>query len=81
MHEYALVEELLEQAEEQVHAKGGRAVKAVSLRVGEDSGYSVESLRQAFETLKEGTRAAEAEMIIAEGEGNAVTLESIVLSV
>ncbi|MCJ2520862.1 MAG: hydrogenase maturation nickel metallochaperone HypA [Candidatus Thermoplasmatota archaeon] len=79
LHEYALVEEVLEKAQEHLEAERAKVVKAVVLKVGENSGYSVESLRQAYEMLKGGTKAEKAEMLIQVDKGNSVTLESIIL--
>lgn len=79
LHEYALVEEVLEKAEEHLEAEGAKVVKVVVLKVGKNSGYSVESIRQAYEMLRGGTKSEKAEMLIHEDKGNSVTLESIIL--
>ncbi len=79
MHEYALMEEVLEQAEGHLKSEGAQAVRQIVLRVGDVSGYSVESLRQAYEALRGSTTFPEAELVIHGSAGDSIILESIVL--
>ncbi|MEN3029151.1 MAG: hydrogenase maturation nickel metallochaperone HypA [Aquificaceae bacterium] len=64
MHEFSIVQSLMELIEEQVKARGAKKVFRVELLVGLLSGVEPHLLRLAFDTFKEGTLAEEAELII-----------------
>jgi len=62
MHEYGLVEDLLEEVTAQATRRRAKGVRRIVVQLGEDSGFTQESLESAFEILKGGT-AAEAATI------------------
>ena len=64
MHEYSLVLSLLEQVEAQAAAHPGATVRRVEVRLGEQSGVVAELFTTAFEVAREGTVAAEAELLL-----------------
>jgi len=64
MHEYSIVDSLLQLAEE--HAIKNRATKVTKLeiKIGVLSGVEPELLKTAFDTFKEGTMCENAEFIM-----------------
>lgn len=62
MHEFSIVQSLLEIVEEQARLHGAKEVKRVHLLVGVLSGVEPHLLELAFETLREGTVAQRAEL-------------------
>jgi len=64
MHEYSIVQALLESVAEQTRARGALAVHRLRLRVGELSGVEPELLRCAYRTFRERTICADAELEI-----------------
>ena len=79
MHEFALVQDLMEQAVSRMRAEGASRVKSIELHVGRSSGYSKESLNQAFEILAPDSGMGEAKLVMKRVEGTEVVLRRIVL--
>jgi hydrogenase nickel incorporation protein HypA/HybF len=67
MHELAIVEALIEQAQRELNRAGqqGRAVR-LELDIGRLSGVNSDSVRFAFDLLAPGTRVEGAEVVIHE---------------
>jgi hydrogenase nickel incorporation protein HypA/HybF len=55
MHEYSIVQALVERIEAEAAARGAIAVDRVFVRIGELSGVEVELLRTAYDTFRERT--------------------------
>lgn len=55
MHEYSIVQALIERIEEQARAHGASAVSRVSVRIGEMSGVEPDLLKTAFDLVREKT--------------------------
>lgn len=66
MHEVGVMQSALELAEQQARAAGGAKIHRLHLRVGRLSGVVPEALRFAYEGLRAGTLAADAELEIEE---------------
>jgi hydrogenase nickel incorporation protein HypA/HybF len=64
MHEYSLVEALLRRVEEEAARRGATAIHAVRVSLGELSGVDPELFRTAWETFREGTGCARAELAL-----------------
>jgi len=64
MHEYSIVQNLLDQCEENAVANGAKKVTKVVVKIGVMSGVESQLLRTAFDTFKEETMCEEAEFII-----------------
>jgi hydrogenase nickel incorporation protein HypA/HybF len=64
MHEVSIMHETLRLAQERATVAGASRILEVRLRVGRLSGVVPDSLRFAFETLREGTMAADAHLAI-----------------
>jgi Zn finger protein HypA/HybF involved in hydrogenase expression len=79
LHEYAIIEEVLEAIMQRVVAEGASGVKRIVLRVGRLSGYSPESLQQAHDVLKRGTPAESSSLVIRLDDGDSVILEQVVI--
>ncbi len=65
MHEYSLVQSLVERVEQEARARGALAVHRLSVRVGELSGVDPELFRTAYETFRAGTVCANAPLALA----------------
>jgi hydrogenase nickel incorporation protein HypA/HybF len=65
MHEYSLVESLVQRVEQEARQRGAIAVHGLSVRVGELSGVDPELFRTAYETFREGTICARAPLTLA----------------
>jgi len=66
MHEYSVVQALLNQCEEVADQNNARKITKVVCKIGVMSGIENHLLQVAFDTFKEGTMCAEAEFIINE---------------
>lgn len=55
MHEYSIVQALVERVEAEATARGALSVERVFVRIGELSGVEVELLRTAYLTFRERT--------------------------
>jgi hydrogenase nickel incorporation protein HypA/HybF len=64
MHEYALVESLVQRVEQEARRRGALAVHRLSVRVGELSGVDPELFRTAYETFRAGTICADAPLAL-----------------
>jgi hydrogenase nickel incorporation protein HypA/HybF len=64
MHEFSIMQSTLDLALKQATAAGAQQVHELRLRVGRLSGVVPEALAGAFEVLRPGTLAAEAELSI-----------------
>ncbi len=65
MHEYSIVQSLLEKVEEHAEAHGATAVSRLAVRIGELSGVEADLLVTAFSLVRERTICAHAELEIA----------------
>jgi hydrogenase nickel incorporation protein HypA/HybF len=64
MHEYSLVQSLVERVEAEAASRGALAVHKVSVRIGELSGVDPELFQTAYDTFREGTRCAQAPLVL-----------------
>jgi hydrogenase nickel incorporation protein HypA/HybF len=64
MHEYSIVQALLDACEENVKANSASKVTKVVIKIGIMSGVEPELLQSAFETFKEETLCHEAELVM-----------------
>ncbi len=64
MHEYSIVQSLLESCEEQVKKNDAKEVTKLVVKIGVLSGVEPDLLETAFDTFKEGTVCNKAEFII-----------------
>lgn len=64
MHEYSIVQSLLDSCEENARANGGTKVTKVVTKIGVMSGVEPELLKSAFDTFKEKTMCEEAEFVM-----------------
>ena len=62
MHEYSIVQALVNQVEEQVQRHRARAVHAVCVQVGELSGVEVSLLKTAYDLFRQDTICERAEL-------------------
>ena len=64
MHEYSIVQALLDQAAAEVRRHGARSVHRLTVTVGELSGVETALLATAYETFRQGTVCADAPLAI-----------------
>jgi len=64
MHEYSIVDSLLELATEHAFKNNANKVTKLEVKIGVLSGVEPELLKTAFDTFKEGTICEEAEFIM-----------------
>jgi len=64
MHEYSIVQSLLDSCEENAKANNSTKVTKVVVKIGVMSGVEPELLKTAFDTFKEKTICEEAEFIM-----------------
>ena len=62
MHEYSIVQALLEQVDQHARAKRASRVHRLHVRIGEFSGVEVPLLTEAYATFRERTLCADAEL-------------------
>jgi hydrogenase nickel incorporation protein HypA/HybF len=62
VHEYSIVQALLERVDHEATVHGASRVHRVRVAIGELSGVEVELLRTAYETIRQRTRCEEAEL-------------------
>ena len=55
MHEYSIVQALLDRVEQELRRKGASRAHLVQVRIGELAGVEVELLRTAYDTIRRGT--------------------------
>ena len=64
MHEYSLVQSLMERIQQEAGARRAVAVHRVRLKIGELSGVEAGLLESAFDIVREGTICAQASLEI-----------------
>jgi hydrogenase nickel incorporation protein HypA/HybF len=64
MHEYSLVQSLVERVEAEAARRGAVAVHRLSVRIGELSGVDPELFQTAYDTFREGTICAKAPLAL-----------------
>jgi hydrogenase nickel incorporation protein HypA/HybF len=64
MHEYSIVQALLNQSEEHARANGAERITKVVVKIGVMSGVEPDLLQSAFDTFKEGTMCDGAVFVI-----------------
>jgi hydrogenase nickel incorporation protein HypA/HybF len=64
MHEYSIVQALMERVEREARARSASAVHRLCVRIGSLSGVEGELLQSAYELCREGTLCARAELVI-----------------
>ncbi len=64
MHEYSIVQSLIERVEREAAARGSKRVVRVHVQLGELSGVEPELLATAYETFRDRTVCADAPMIL-----------------
>lgn len=62
MHEYSIVQSLLEQVDHHARARGASRVLRLHVRIGELSGVEVPLLTEAYRTFRERTLCAGADL-------------------
>jgi hydrogenase nickel incorporation protein HypA/HybF len=68
MHEYSIVQALLERVDREVRQHGASRVHRVHVCIGELAGVEIELLRTAFETIRHRTVCEEAELAVRRAE-------------
>jgi Zn finger protein HypA/HybF involved in hydrogenase expression len=79
MHEFALIQDLIEKTLAEMKAKEANKVTLIELSVGNSSGYSTESLKQAYELLVADTDFKDAELVLETVEGRDVIIKRIMM--
>ncbi len=64
MHEFSIVQSLLNQCEDNAKANNADKITKVVIKIGVLSGVEPDLLESAFETFKEGTVCSESELVI-----------------
>jgi len=64
MHEYSVVQALLNQCEEHANENGATEVTKVICKIGAMSGIEIHLLQTAFDTFKEKTMCENAELVL-----------------
>ncbi len=64
MHEYSIVQALLEQCEEHAKANNAAQILEVTVKIGVQSGVEVHLFETAFETFKEKSVCDQAKLIV-----------------
>jgi hydrogenase nickel incorporation protein HypA/HybF len=64
MHEYSVVQALIDRVEAEARARGAHMVHRLSVRVGELSGLDVELFETAYATFRDRTLCANAELCV-----------------
>ncbi len=64
MHEYSLVQALMERVEQEARARQATAIHRLSVRIGSLAGVEKDLFRSAYELCREGTICAGAELLI-----------------
>ena len=66
MHEFSIVQGLLDIATEYCKKEGHKGIESIKVKIGKASGVLPDSMQFAFETMKIGTIAEKASLIIDE---------------
>ena len=64
MHEYSIVQALIERVDTEVRARGATGVHRLTVRIGELSGVEVELLSAAYDTFRQRTICEDAELVL-----------------
>jgi hydrogenase nickel incorporation protein HypA/HybF len=64
MHEYSIVQAIIDRASEEARKRGAVAVKGLSVRIGTLAGVEPELLKIAYDTFRERTLCADAPLSI-----------------
>ncbi|HET9530839.1 MAG TPA: hydrogenase maturation nickel metallochaperone HypA [Blastocatellia bacterium] len=64
MHEYSLIQALLDRVEDEARLRGAVAVNRISVRIGEMAGVERGLFWTAFEMCREGTICKRADLVI-----------------
>jgi len=64
MHEYSLVQSLVERVEAEARRRRALAVHKLTVRIGELSGVDPELFQTAYDTFREGTICAAAPLVL-----------------
>ena len=62
MHEYSLIQSLVERVEAEAVARSASAVHRLRVRIGEDAGVDVELFKTAYHTFRERTVCEHADL-------------------
>ena len=62
MHEYSLIQALVERVEAEARARAAVSVQQVDVRIGEAAGVDVELFKTAYRTFRERTICEQAEL-------------------
>ena len=65
MHEYSIVQALLDRVAQEARTHGAVRVHAVTVRIGELAGVEVELLQTAYDTVRHGTVCEQAPLSVA----------------
>lgn len=65
VHEYALIQSLVERVEAEARARAATAVHKLTVRIGEQSGVDVELFRTAYLTFRDRTVCEHADLDVA----------------
>jgi len=65
MHEYSLVQSMVQRVEEEARARHATGVHRVRVRIGHSSGVEADLFASAYDILRAGTLCADAELVIA----------------
>ena len=64
MHEYSIVQSLLERVQVEAHAHGAVAVHSLRVRIGESAGVEIDLLQSAYELFRQGSICERADLEI-----------------
>ena len=80
MHEYSLVQALVERVEQEAARAGAATVERIEVKIGDWAGVERQLFQTAFDTFKQGICQA-AELRIHEVPGDEIVLERIEMEV
>lgn len=69
MHEMSIVTSILNIVEDQARSAGAEIINSIELEIGTLAGIEVDSLEFCFQAARQGTMAADAELVILEIPG------------
>jgi len=64
MHEYSLVQALMQRVAQEARARGASSVRRLSVRIGSLAGVEPELFASAYSLFREGTLCSDAELVI-----------------
>ncbi len=77
MHEYSIVQALLDQCEQHAAANDAKSITKVVVKIGQFSGVETHLLEVAFDTFKEKTVCDRAEFVLTVDDGEEMYLMSL----